>query len=213
VLFFSLRYRRGPFLTPRVSHKLLYCFSLLYTHMSEEKDSGSDDEGAVARVKPGPPVVVQLTQEEIDDCRVTFAKFNNGRKKFDKYEGGTIDLWGLRNVLEAMGQTPSEADVFSMIIEAEEDSTGSINFAEFLHIIEQQKLRALNVDKLSDLMDAYIACGGDEDLGGCVKRETLVQIVKEEFGLPIDIEELINQIDADGSGEIEFDEFEQLLSS
>lgn len=45
-----------------------------------------------------------------------------------------------------------------------------------------------------------------------MKRETLVHIVKEEFGLPIDIEELINRIDADGSGEIEFDEFEELLS-
>ena len=153
-----------------------------------------------------------LTQDEIDGCREVFAKFNNNKKKFDCNEGGSIDLWGLRNVLEAMGQNPSEADVFSMIIEAEEDSTGSISFAEFLHIIEQQKLRALNVDKHSDMMDAYIACGGDEDLGGCVQRETLVHIVKEEFGLPIDIEELINRIDADGSGEIEFDEFEELLS-
>lgn len=62
------------------------------------------------------------------------------------------------------------------------------------------------------MMDAFIACGGEEDLSGCVKRETLVQIVKEEFGLPIDIEELINKVDTDGSGEIEFDEFEELLS-
>tara|TARA_B110000090_G_C13094407_1_gene336056 strand:- start:16 stop:486 length:471 start_codon:yes stop_codon:yes gene_type:complete len=153
-----------------------------------------------------------LTQEEVDGCRMVFAKFNNGKKKFDAHDGSTIDLWGLRNVLEEMGQTPSEADVFNMIIEAEEDSTGSINFAEFLHIVEQQKIRALNVDQHSDMMDAYIACGGDEDLGGFVSRETLVQIVKEEFGLPIDIEELINRIDADGSGEIEFDEFEELLS-
>eukprot|EP00605_Chrysophyceae_sp_TOSAG23-4_P001910 GSChrysophyteH1.ASY1.ANO1.2108.1 assembled CDS len=156
--------------------------------------------------------MASLSQEEIDGCRLVFAKFNNNKKKFDVNDGATIDLWGLRNVLEAMGQNPSEADVFNMIIEADEDNTGSINFAEFLHIMEQQKLRALNVDKHSDLMDAYIACGGDEDLGGCVKRETLVHIVKEEFGLPIDIEELINRIDADGSGEIEFDEFEELLS-
>ena len=153
-----------------------------------------------------------LSADEIDNCRAAFTKFNNGKKKFDKYEGGTIDLWGLRNVLEAMGQNPSEAELFAMIIEADEDSTGSINFAEFLYIIEQQKIRALNEDKHSDMMDAYIACGGDEDLGGCVKRETLVQIVKEEFGLPIDIEELINKVDTDGSGEIEFDEFEELLS-
>ena len=61
-----------------------------------------------------------LTQDEIDGCRHVFSKFNNNKKKFDVNEGGSIDLWGLRNVLEAMGQNPSEADVFSMIIEAEE---------------------------------------------------------------------------------------------
>jgi len=154
----------------------------------------------------------QLSQEEIDLCRQAFVKFDNKRKKFDVSERGTIDLWNLRQVLEFMGQNPTETDIFSMIIEAEEDAQGSIGFAEFIHIMEQQKLRSMHADHQSDLADAYIACGGDEDLGGCVKRETLIQIVKEEFGLPINIEELINQIDADGSGEIEFGEFEELLS-
>jgi Ca2+-binding EF-hand superfamily protein len=39
-----------------------------------------------------------------------------------------------------------------------------------------------------------------------------VKIIKVDFGLTIDIEELINKIDADGSGEIEFEEFKTLLS-
>jgi hypothetical protein len=36
--------------------------------------------------------------------------------------------------------------------------------------------------------------------------ETLVRIIKHDFGLKIDIEELINKIDTDGSGEIQFEE-------
>jgi EF hand len=39
-----------------------------------------------------------------------------------------------------------------------------------------------------------------------------VKIIKVDFGLTIDIEDLINKIDADGSGEIEFEEFKTLLS-
>lgn len=39
-----------------------------------------------------------------------------------------------------------------------------------------------------------------------------LQIIKHDFGLKIDIEELINTIDLDGSGEIEFEEFKRLLS-
>lgn len=41
---------------------------------------------------------------------------------------------------------------------------------------------------------------------------TSPQIIKHDFGLTIDLEELLNKIDADGSGEIEFEEFKRLLS-
>ena len=40
-----------------------------------------------------------------------------------------------------------------------------------------------------------------------------MRIIKQDFGLTIDIEELIDTVDSDGSGEIEFDEFKTLLSS
>lgn len=39
-----------------------------------------------------------------------------------------------------------------------------------------------------------------------------VEIIKYDFGLTIDIEDLIHKIDTDDSGEIEFDEFSVLLS-
>lgn len=146
-----------------------------------------------------------LSQEEIDGCREAFLAF-------DKDRSGTIDVWELKQVLEAMGQKPSEEELFQMISEVDESMSGSIDFAEFLRVIENQKERAENFDDESDLIDAYVACGGMPDKSGFVKRETLVKIIKHDFGLPIDIEELINKIDADGSGEIEFDEFKDLLS-
>ena len=62
------------------------------------------------------------------------------------------------------------------------------------------------------MVDAYVACGGEPDKSGNVRRETLVRIIKQDFGLPIDIEALMNKIDTDGSGEIEFEEFKMLLS-
>ena len=61
-------------------------------------------------------------------------------------------------------------------------------------------------------VDAFVACGGEPDKSGHVRRETLVKIVKEDFGLTIDIEKLIDDIDEDRSGEIEYLEFKQLLS-
>lgn len=146
-----------------------------------------------------------LTQQEIDGCREAFLAF-------DKDRSGTIDTWGLKQVLEAMGQKVTESEVFQMVNEVDENMSGSVGFGEFLRIIEIRKERAENFDDESDLVDAYVACGGNPDKSGNVRRETLVKIIKHDFGLPIDIERLINDIDADGSGEIEFEEFKQLLS-
>lgn len=60
-----------------------------------------------------------------------------------------------------------------MISEVDDNMSGSIDFGEFLKVVEAQKERAENID----------------------------------------IEDLINKIDTDGSGEIEFEEFKILLST
>lgn len=146
-----------------------------------------------------------LSQEEIDGCREAFSAF-------DKDRSGTIDVWELRQVLEAMGQKPTEEELFQMISEVDEHMSGSIDFAEFLKVIENQKERAENFDDESDMIDAFVACGGQSDKSGHVKRETLIRIIKQDFGLTIDIEELINKVDSVGNGEIEFDDFKTLLS-
>merc|ERR1719502_2406495 len=99
-----------------------------------------------------------------------------------------------------------------MISEVDENMSGSIDFSEFLKVIENQKQRAENFDDESDMVDAYVACGGSADKEGHVMRDTLVNIIKNDFGLTIDIEELIKKIDDDDSGEIEYKEFKTLLS-
>eukprot|EP01138_Halocafeteria_seosinensis_P009262 gb/GECG01009465.1/.p1 GENE.gb/GECG01009465.1/~~gb/GECG01009465.1/.p1 ORF type:complete len:149 (+),score=34.71 gb/GECG01009465.1/:1-447(+) len=146
-----------------------------------------------------------LTQDEIDGCRDAFLAY-------DKDRNGCIEVWELKEVLEAMGQKPTEEELFQMISEVDENASGTIDFGEFLKVIEKQKERAETFDDESDMVDAFVACGGNADKTGHVKRETLVKIIKEDFGLTIDIEKLIDDIDEDGSGEIEYNEFKQLLS-
>mmetsp|Transcript_34412 Transcript_34412/g.70348 ORF Transcript_34412/g.70348 Transcript_34412/m.70348 type:complete len:149 (+) Transcript_34412:91-537(+) len=146
-----------------------------------------------------------LTQEEIDGCRDAFLAF-------DKDRSGTIDVWELRQVLEAMGQKPTEEELFQMISEVDDNMSGSIDFGEFLKVIEKQKERAAKFDDESDMIDAFVACGGGQDKSGHVRKETLIKIIKQDFGLTIDIEQLIREIDTDNSGQIEYDEFKQLLS-
>ena len=55
--------------------------------------------------------------------------------------------------------------------------------------------------------------GGETDGEGHIDAEKLIKTIKDDFEMTINIEELINEIDEDGSGQIEFDEFYKLLQS
>lgn len=151
----------------------------------------------------------QLNQEEIDACRESFTQF-------DKDGSGTIDQYELANVLEAMGQNPTQEELFQMIAEVDQDHSGEIDFVEFLHVIQKQKQRSLEFDDESDMLDAFQACGGQISESGVpsghIKRQFIVQLIKRDFGLPLDVDALLDELDTDGSGEIEYDEFKALLS-
>ena len=64
-----------------------------------------------------------------------------------------------------------------------------------------------------DTVLAYVAMGGDQDRGGYINSEKLIQIIKNDFEMTIDIEKLIQEVDDDGSGKIEYVEFNALLNS
>ena len=80
---------------------------------------------------------------------------------------------------------------------------------DFISIVKKYKIK--ESDNPEDILDAYVALGGDEDGGGNIDADKLIDTIKNEMEMTIDIENLIKEIDEDGSGEIEFDEFQQLL--
>ena len=75
----------------------------------------------------------------------------------------------------------------------------------------ERQIKLLLGNDEGELLDALVAMGGEPDGEGCVDAKKLIATIKEEFEMTIDIERLIEEVDEDGSGEIEFDEFKQLL--
>ncbi|KAF0702976.1 hypothetical protein AaE_015611 [Aphanomyces astaci] len=68
-----------------------------------------------------------LAQDEIDACREAFLAFDKDSHMMRIVtRSGTIDVWELRQVLEAMGQQPTEEELFQMISEVDEDMSGAI---------------------------------------------------------------------------------------
>ena len=99
-----------------------------------------------------------------------------------------------------------------MIAEADAANTGRITYAQFKRVIgEQKKNQSLSNEE--DTLDAFVSMGGQADGEGFIDAKKLIRIIRDEFEMTIDIEKLIADIDEDGSGEIGYDEFRNLLSS
>ena len=110
----------------------------------------------------------------------------------------------------------------------------SIDFGEFLMVIKEQKAATAAAGDEGDTILAFVALGGKPDKTGVISAEKLRQTCKvrtpraprpvrlpgaaqiacfgQDFGLTIDIDSLIKQYDVDGSGEIDYEEFREMLS-
>jgi len=147
---------------------------------------------------------MRLSEEEQDLCRKAFAKF-------DRDGSGTIDVRELRTALEAMGQHPTEEEVFVMIHDVDEDNSGEIEFSEFCRVIEKHKEASASNSNEQDTLDAFVALGGNSDKTGRISSDKLRATIKA-FELTLDIERLIQEVDTDRSGFLEYKEFKAILS-
>ena len=147
-----------------------------------------------------------LSETEIASCLDAFLKF-------DQDGSGTIDKWELERVLNAMGQTPTQGEIHDMIAMVDEDNSGEIDFSEFLSVFESQKRGSADDDDAkAETLEAFVALGGNSDETGYVTRDRLSFVVSK-FGLTIDLEKFFNEVDTDGSGTIEYEEFVELFKN
>jgi Ca2+-binding EF-hand superfamily protein len=59
-----------------------------------------------------------------------------------------------------------------------------------------------------------VAMGGNlDDSASYVDSDKLIELIENEFKLTIEIKKLIEEIDEDGSGKIEYGEFKDLLTN
>merc|ERR1712190_605091 len=99
---------------------------------------------------------------------------------FDQDGSGTIDTQEMKLLLEAIGEAPTEEELFRFMADVDEDGAGEIEFAEFLRAFEKQRGGAQELEDELDTLDAFVALGGDADKGGFVDSQKLVSVVKDE---------------------------------
>ena len=89
-----------------------------------------------------------------------------------------IDALELKATLNAMGQNPTEEEIFQMISQVDDDNSGEIEFAEFIKVIENQKTTAAKANDETDTIDAFIALGGQPNKTGEISTDKLKEVIK-----------------------------------
>jgi len=136
------------------------------------------------------------------------AKIQEHFQRLDKNGDGSLDVIELRELLMEMGikreQAISEAK--AIISTSDTDGSGAIEFDEFTQIW-QRKLLTEN--------EAYIRAVFtvlDEDCGGTIDAVELANVLDlHKEGDREVVQEIINEVDADGDGVINYEEFRNAM--
>ena len=162
-------------------------------------ESGSDNES------------VELTEEQMEQ---KLEELNTQiLEVFLKYDTDHTDYMPAKDfklAMEDLGDKINEKQCYNYMMKADPQNEGKISYESFKNLVLDKRASEKS-SSTSELMDAFIALGGEEGGEGCVDADKLIQIIKHDFQMTIDIEALIREVDEDGSGEIEFDEFQELL--
>ena len=131
---------------------------------------------------------------------------------FDAERTGHIRVQDLKKAMEYVGEPVPDHKINWLISISDPSNTGFVQFNQFKDIILDKREQERGSSE-EELLEAFVAMGGEADGEGAINADKLISTIKEEFGMTIDIEKLIEEIDEDGSGQIEFGEFTQLLTS
>lgn len=157
--------------------------------------SKDEEEKVVEDEEPNP--ADDITEEQI-------AEFKDAFSLFDSDNSGTITTAELGDVMRSLGQNPSEEDLQKMIDDVDQDGDGTIDFPEFLTML----VRSMgDTDSHEEVMEAFRIL--DHDGNGFISADELRAIMcnlGEEL-TEDEINEIVQEADIDGDGQIDYEEF------
>ena len=140
-------------------------------------------------------------------------------QEFDADKSGSIDCEELGKALEKMGKPMTDDQIENLMIQIDSEGTGAINFVDFASIFgikatDVDYTASARADMLSQLAEARATFKTfDFDQSNTIDMNELDAIMRA-MGRKLSEQQLIKMmqtVDTDGSGEIEFPEFCTLL--
>ena len=135
-------------------------------------------------------------------------EFKQAFNIFDKDKDGYITIKELDQIMKKLGQTLTESELQNMINEVDIDGSGTIDFRDFLGIMIKRLKETDGEDELIEVFKIF-----DSDRNGLINSSELLNVMMTlgEDTNKEDIEDLIKEVDHDGDGFINFEEFIRLI--
>ncbi|KAM8952917.1 centrin-1 [Pelodytes ibericus] len=151
------------------------------------------------RKKTGPKP--ELTEEQKQEIREAF-------DLFDTDGTGTIDVKELKVAMRALGFEPKKEEIKKMIADIDKEATGKISFSEFMSAMTQKMAEK---DSKEEIMKAFRLF--DDDETGKISFKNLKRVAKElgENLTDEELQEMIDEADRDGDGEVNEQEFLRIM--
>jgi len=158
-----------------------------------------------------PSEMVQAALEELTPAQIE--QFKKYFMMFDKDKKGYIHTSQVGQILRTMGQAFEERDLKQLIKEFDSDGSNQIEFEEFAalvarFIMEDEDSGALE-EELREAFRLY-----DKQGNGYINVSDLRDILRalDDKITEEELDEMIAEIDTDGSGTVDFDEFMEMMS-
>ena len=143
----------------------------------------------------------ELTEEQKQEIKEAF-------DLFDTDGSGSIDAKELKVAMRALGFEPKKEEIRKMVQDADRNGTGIIDFAEFL---EMMTAKIAERDPLEEIKKAFRLFDSEEK--GKISFKDLKRVAKElgENMTDEELQEMIDEADRDGDGEINEDDFIRVM--
>merc|ERR1712184_55863 len=154
--------------------------------------------------------ITEATALEVDEIKVLKLCFN----LFDVKKQDFLGADDLDDILRAMGFRPSKEELQEILAEIDEDGSGEIEFGEFCQLCAKFLVEEPDEETMkAELKEAFRVY--DKEGQGFITTLQLREIISElDQGLTDDaLDGIIEEIDEDGSGTMDFNEFCEMMMS
>ncbi|KAK7345922.1 hypothetical protein VNO77_16538 [Canavalia gladiata] len=142
-----------------------------------------------------------LSEEQFFEIKEAFALF-------DKDGDGSVTVEELATFIRSLEQNPTEEELQDMINEVDANGNGIIEFFEFLNLMASQ---TKETDVEEDLREAFKVF--DKDQNGYISaselRHVMINLGEKVSGE--EVEQMIKEVDLDGDGLVNYDEFVKMM--